>query len=181
MGKPQTTIAVVILAIVAIASGEYAMVIGHYLAQFDGVVVTRTDDVHFPPWTRNRANRYVIRESDGSEHIYYADSAEGRNGFPIGTRIAKQRWRMGYKENGQARSDFPLDIYILPMMIDAVLLLGCRGALFKGIASRQQSGQVASRLIPSLANVQESAKTRLRIAPACGFVRRTGREPSPSN
>lgn len=125
MGKPQTTIAVVILAIVAIASGEYAMVIGHYLAQFDGVVVTRTDDVHFPPWTRNRANRYVIRESDGSEHIYYADSAEGRNGFPIGTRIAKQRWRMGYKENGQARSDFPLDIYILPMMIDAVLLLGC--------------------------------------------------------
>lgn len=48
-----------ILVILLLSCGEYAMVAGHYLAQFDGVVVARTNDVHYPPWTRNLATRYV--------------------------------------------------------------------------------------------------------------------------
>ncbi len=123
MGKAHIPTSVVILSILLVAAGEYAMVLGHYWAQFDGVVVARKDNVRFPSWTRNRANRYVIGGSDGRQYVYYADSSEGDlDGFPIGTRLTKQRWHMDYQENGRAMNDFPLGIYILPMMLDAVLL-----------------------------------------------------------
>jgi hypothetical protein len=126
MRKAHIPPGIALLSILLAASGEYAIVIGHYWAQFNGVVVARTNDVHFPSWTRNRANRYVIREADGSEHVYYADSSEGhRDGFPIGTSLVKQRWRMDYQENGETRNDFPLSIYILPMLLDSVLLGAC--------------------------------------------------------
>ncbi len=123
MNKSHIPPSVVILSILLVAAGEYAMVLGHYWAQFDGVVVARKDNVRFPPWTRNRANRYVIRNSDGQEHVYYADSSEGDlGGFPIGATLTKQRWHMDYQENGRQMNDFPLAIYILPMMLDAILL-----------------------------------------------------------
>jgi len=84
------------------------MVLEHWLAQFDGVIVARTDDVHYPLWTRNLATRYIIREADGREHVFHVDPAEGhRNGFPIGTRLTKHRWHMDYEEDGHAGNDFP--------------------------------------------------------------------------
>ncbi|HLI63020.1 MAG TPA: hypothetical protein VKV05_06450 [Terriglobales bacterium] len=123
MHKAHIPASVVILSIFLAASGEYAPVLGHYWAQFDGVVVARKDNVRFPPWTRNRANRYVIRDADGTQRVYYADSGEGDlDGFPIGARLTKQRWRMDYQENGRPRDDFPFGIYILPMMLDGLLL-----------------------------------------------------------
>ncbi len=85
--------------------------------------VARKDNVPFPPWSRNRANRYLIRDLDGREHVYYADWSEGNlDGFPIGTSIRKQRWHMEYEENGRTRNDFPLGIYIMPMMLDSFLV-----------------------------------------------------------
>src|SRR6185437_8272316 len=116
------------LSVLLGASGEFGMTIEHYWAHFDGIVVARKDNVRFPPWSRNRATRYVIRESGGREYVYYADSSEGApsesalNGFPVGTRLRKQRRHMDYEENGQAMNDFPLGLYILPMMLDSFLL-----------------------------------------------------------
>lgn len=117
---------VAILAILLSCSGDFAIVLEHLLAQFDGVVVARTDDVHYPSWTRNLANRYVVHESDGRDRVYYADPSEGRlDGFPIGTRVTKQRWHMDYEENGQTRNDFPFPIYAFWLMFDFALLVAC--------------------------------------------------------
>lgn len=126
MRKAHTAPGAAILVILLLSSGEYAMVAGHYLAQFDGVVVARTDPVHYPPWTRNRATRYVISESDGRERVYYADPSQGHlDGFPIGTRLTKRRWHMDYQADGQVRNDFPFPIYLFWMIFDFGLLVGC--------------------------------------------------------
>ena len=99
MSRSHITPGIAILFVLLSSSSEFTMVIEHRLAQFDGVVATRTNDIYYPPWTRNRANRYVIRESGGQEHVYHADSAEdSRDGFPIGTKLTKQRWHMEYEE-----------------------------------------------------------------------------------
>ncbi len=93
--KPHVPPAVALITILLASSGDSAIVIGHLPTQFDGVVVTRTEDVHYPPWTRTRARKYVIRESDGRERVYYADPSEGElDGFPIGATISKQRWHL---------------------------------------------------------------------------------------
>jgi len=114
------------LLILMVSSGEYATVAGHYLAQFDGVIVGRTQFVHYPPWTRNLTTRYLIREPDGRERAYYADPSQGHiDGFPIGTQLSKQRWRMEYEANGQRMNDFPPPIYGFWMILDFGLLVGC--------------------------------------------------------
>jgi len=100
------------------------MVVGHFLADFDGVVVARSKSVHYPPWTRNLATRYVIQEADGRKYVYYADPSEGElGGFPIGTHLTKQRWRMDYEADGRTRQDFPLPLYLLWMIIDFAILV----------------------------------------------------------
>ena len=114
------------LLILLLSSGDFAMVAGHYLAQFDGVVVSRTEFVHYPSWTRNLTTRYLIREPSGREHVYYADPSQGHiDGFRIGTHLSKQRWHMEYEANGQARNDFPLPIYAFWMILNFGLLMGC--------------------------------------------------------
>jgi hypothetical protein len=126
MRKAHVASGVAILVILLSSSGEYAMVVGHYLAQFDGLVVARTDDIHYPPWTRNLATRYVIRESDGRRGVYYADPSQGHiDGFPIGTRLSKQRRHMDYEADGKTRNDFPLPFYLFWMILDFGLLAGC--------------------------------------------------------
>ena len=130
MRKTHVSISAAILTVVLLGSGEYAMVIGHLLADFDGVVVARSDSIHYPPWTRNLANRYVIQEANGRKYVYYADPSEGDlGGFAIGTRITKERWRMDYEADGRTRQDFPLPLYLLWMILDfgifvAVIILG---------------------------------------------------------
>jgi hypothetical protein len=125
MRKSHITPGAAILAVLLLSSGEYATVAGHFLAQFDGVVVARTEFVHYPPWTRNLTTKYSIRETDGREHVYYADPSEGGrvDGFPIGTHLTKQRWRMDYEADGQPRDDFPLPIYGFWMILDFGLLV----------------------------------------------------------
>jgi hypothetical protein len=114
------------LLILLISSGEYATVAGHYLAQFDGVIIGRTEFVRYPPWTRNLTTRYLIREADGREHVYYADPSQGHiDGFPIGTHLIKQRWHMDYEADGARRDDFPLPIYAFWMILDFGMLVGC--------------------------------------------------------
>ena len=113
------------LLILLLSSGEYATVGGHYFAQFDGVVVSRTEFVHYPTWMRNLTTRYLIRELDGREHVYYADPSQGHiHGFRIGTYLSKQRWRMEYEANGRTMNDFPLPIYARWMILDLGLLMG---------------------------------------------------------
>lgn len=126
MTKAHTAPGGAIFFILLLSCGEYAMVGGQYLARFDGVVVARTNGVYYPPWTRNRATRYVIRESDGRERVYYADPGQGHiDGFPIGTHLTKQRWRMDYEADGQARNDFPFPLYLFWMIFDLGLVIGC--------------------------------------------------------
>jgi hypothetical protein len=127
MNKTHITPGAAILVILLLSSGEYATVAGHFLAQFDGVVVARTEFVHYPPWTRNLTTKYVIREADGREHVFYADPSEGSgiDGFPIGTHLTKQRGHLDYEENGQQRDDFPLPMYTFWMILDFGLLVGC--------------------------------------------------------
>jgi len=123
MRKSHVAPGALILMIILAASSDCIPVLQHYLAQFDGVVAARTDDVRFPPWTRNRATKYVIRDSDGRDHVYYADSIQGHwNGYPIGTSLSKERWHMDYKEGSRTRDDFPHPMYIVPMMLDALFL-----------------------------------------------------------
>lgn len=45
--------------------------------------------------------------------------------FSIGAHLSKQRWRLDYKEDGQARNDFPLPIYGFWMIIDFSVLVAC--------------------------------------------------------
>jgi hypothetical protein len=60
------------------------------VGRWDGVVIARTDDLHYPPWTRNRVTKYVVRGFDGSESTYYSDPSIGaRGGFPPGTTLKK--------------------------------------------------------------------------------------------
>ncbi len=126
MRKSHITPGLAILTILLLSSGEYATVVGHYLAQFDGVVVARTELVHYPPWTRNLTTKYVIQESDGRKYVYYADPSQGHiDGFPIGTHLAKQRWHMDYEADGQERNDFPLPIYAFWMILDFGVLVAC--------------------------------------------------------
>lgn len=115
----------VVVLVLARGSGDYAVVLEHLLAQFDGVVVARTD-VRYPPWTRNHATRYVIRGSDGQERIFTTDPSDGgTHGFPIGTRLRKQRWDLSYEENGQPVNDFPLAWYGLWLIVDFAVVAGC--------------------------------------------------------
>ena len=126
MTKAHTTPAVAIIVILLISSGDYGIVLGHLLAQFDGVLVARTDNLHYPPWTRNGATRYVIHGADGRDHVYYADPGEGRSGgFPLGTELRKRRWHFDYVENGQPRNDFPFPLYFFFLVLDSGLLVAC--------------------------------------------------------
>jgi len=121
--RVRTTPAVAIIVILLSSLGDYAMVLGQFVVQFDGVVVARTDDLHYPPWTRNRVTRYVIHETDGRDGVYHADPSEGGgSGFPIGTVLRKQRWHLDYEENGQPRNDFPLPLYFFFVILDTGLL-----------------------------------------------------------
>ncbi len=107
-----------------ISSGDYLAVGEQYFAQLDGIVVARTDNVHYPPWTRNLATRYVLRRADGSQVVFYADSSMGRlNGFALGTHLTKQRWRFNYEVDGQSMNDFPLPFYLLFLILDSGLLI----------------------------------------------------------
>ncbi len=126
MRKAHIPPGVAILVILLGSSGEYSMVLGHLLARFDGIVVARKDRVYYPLWTRNVATRYVIREFDGRTRVYYADPSEGhRDGFPIGTRLTKQRWHFDYEEDGNPRNDFPFVLYAFWMVLDFGLLTTC--------------------------------------------------------
>jgi hypothetical protein len=123
MRKAHVSIGGAILLIVLLSSGEYATTVGHFFAQFDGVVVARTENVSYPPWTRNLTTKYVIQESYGRTFGYYADPSEGDlGGFKIGTRLRKQRWHMEYEANGQTRDDFPLPMYLFWMIFDFGML-----------------------------------------------------------
>ena len=116
---PTFLIALIILQ----GASEYTIFFGHLLARFDGVVAAR-EDVRYPPWTRHHATRYTIRGSDGREQGYIADSAEGgTHGFAAGTYLRKQRWRMGYEENGQRVDDFPAALYGFWVIFDSGLAL----------------------------------------------------------
>lgn len=126
MRKTHISVGAAILTMLLLSSGEYAMVAGQYLAQFDGEVVARTKFVHYPPWTNNLATRYVISESDGRKRVYYADPGEGDlGGFAIGAHLSKQRWHLDYEVNGQTRNDFPFPLYFFWMVLDFGLLGGC--------------------------------------------------------
>ena len=113
-----------IVVILLSGVGDYAIVLEQYCARWDGVVIARTDDLHYPPWTRIRVTKYVVRGLDGSERTYFSDPSIGaRDGFPPGTVLKKQRWTFAYQENGKARNDFPFPFYFLFMVFDAGLLI----------------------------------------------------------
>jgi hypothetical protein len=119
MKKARVSVGGAILLILALSSGEYATTVGHFLAQFDGVVVARTYNAAYPPWTRNLTTRYVIQESSGRKRVYYADPGEGDlDGFKIGTHLSKQRWHMDYEADGVVRNDFALPFYLFWMIFD---------------------------------------------------------------
>jgi hypothetical protein len=100
------------------------MVGEQYFAQFDGIVVAQTDYVHYPPWTRNLATRYVLRQADGSQVVFHVDPGMGHlNGFALGTHLTKQRWRFNYEADGHSRNDFPLPFYLLFVILDSGLLI----------------------------------------------------------
>jgi hypothetical protein len=132
MKKARVSVGGAILLILALSSGEYATTVGHFLAQFDGVVAARTNNVAYPSWTRNLTTRYVIQEPDGRKCVYYADPSEGDlGGFKIGTHLSKQRWHMVYEADGKVRNDFPLPLYLFWMVFDfgifaAVVVLAIR-------------------------------------------------------
>lgn len=69
--------------------------------------------------------KYVIRDADGREHVYYADPSEGGyvHGFPVGTHLTKPRWHLDYEANGQPRNDFTLPFYGLWMILDFGVLI----------------------------------------------------------
>lgn len=120
----RTTPFVAILVILLSGAGDYAIVLEQYCARWNGVVISRTDDIHYPPWTRIRVTKYVVRGIDGSEHSYYLDPAMGAgDGFAPGTVLNKQRWSFAYEEDGKARNDFPFPLYFMFMVLDAGLLI----------------------------------------------------------
>jgi len=124
MIRVRTTPAFAVLVILLSSLGDYATVLEHFVARFDGVVVARTDGAHYPPWTRNRATRYVIRGADGRDRIYDADPSEGGvYGFPIGTVMKKERWHLEYEANGRSVNDFPFPLYFFFVILDSGLLI----------------------------------------------------------
>jgi hypothetical protein len=124
MQKAQLGPVALILLIILQGGSDYSIFFGHLLARFDGVVATR-EDVRFPPWTHFHAIRYTIRQDDGRERTYIADPIEGgRGGFPIGTRLRKDRWRLEYEAGGRATDDFPAALYGLWVIVNTGLMLG---------------------------------------------------------
>jgi hypothetical protein len=120
----HTTPFIAILVILLSGVGDYAIVLEQYCARWDGVVIARTDDLHYPPWTRIRVTKYVVRGLDGSESTYHSDPSIGaRDGFPPGIVLKKRRWTFAYEEDGKARNDFPFPFYFLLMVLDAGLLI----------------------------------------------------------
>jgi hypothetical protein len=124
MPKVRLSPAFIVVLIILQGWPDYSIFFGHLLARFDGVVVA-AKGVRYPPWTRHRAMRYTIRESDGREQIYIADPVEGGpDGFSVGTRLRKERGRLDYEENDRRVDDFPIAIYGFWVIVNTGLLIG---------------------------------------------------------
>jgi hypothetical protein len=85
--------------------------------QLDGTVISSRDI----PFTRGSryATEYTLLSSDGREIHYTAgptDSSLPRS-IPVGTKLEKQRWRLGYERDGTWVNDFGLTFYVLVLAI----------------------------------------------------------------
>jgi hypothetical protein len=85
--------------------------------QLDGTVTSSRDI----PVTRGSryATEYTILSADGPEIQYTAgptDSSLARS-MPVGTKLKKQRWRLGYERDGTWVNDFGLTFYVIVLAI----------------------------------------------------------------
>jgi hypothetical protein len=100
----------------------YETVWDRLTADIDGVIVSSRD---VPSKGAPRyATEYVIRGPDGQAHTYVAgptDSSLERS-MPIGTRVHKERWKLGYERDGHQVS-FPIEFYSAILGIALACLL----------------------------------------------------------
>ena len=80
--------------------------------------VTSSRDI---PSTRGPryATEYTIRDSDGRELHYTAGPTDASlpRSMPVGTTLNKQRWRLGYEQNGKWVDDFGAAFYVVVLAI----------------------------------------------------------------
>ena len=84
-------------------------IVQRLLIELDGIVISSQTS------TGNRqATTYVFRSTDGGQHQYVAgptDQSLPRR-LPVGTRITKRKYDLGWERDGQRVNDFPLYFYV---------------------------------------------------------------------
>lgn len=83
--------------------------------QANGVIVAEKD---VPPSRSSRyATEYTLRAQGGTESILWAGATDASlpRDMPIGTRIDKRRWHLGYKRDGKFVSFDQKYFYALPL------------------------------------------------------------------
>ena len=116
--------------IVLIVAGLYAIWIfgcetvwPRWLTEVRGTVVA-SDDEYSPIAPARYGTRYTLRADDGREIHYTAGATDASlaRSFPIGTRIDKEKWQLGYQVNGRW-VPFPVVPYLLTLGAALIALL----------------------------------------------------------
>jgi hypothetical protein len=79
-------------------------------SELDGTIVSRQE---FPSTAMTRyGTEYVVRGANGRDQVYTAGPSDASlaRGMPVGTRITKRRWELGYERNG-TWVGFPIAFY----------------------------------------------------------------------
>src|SRR5258706_3593359 len=102
----------------------YETVWQRLVTEVDGVVVATRDSPS--PGAPRYATHYVIRASNGKAHAYTAGATDAdlERSLPVGTRISKRRWELGYTQDGRWIR-FPIAFYVIILVGAACMLAWC--------------------------------------------------------
>ena len=103
----------------------------------DGIITASTS-APFKGAPRYRTD-YLIVSSDGRTQAYTAGGTDAslQRGLPVGVRLTKHRWDLGYTVDGR-RIAFPMYFYV-PVLAGGLVLLTLGGVQYRAASRATQS------------------------------------------
>jgi hypothetical protein len=121
LGLPPWAI-FVIIALVLFWPLSFDTIWNRLTTEVDGTIVSSRD---IPAtWAKRHATEYIVRGIDGEDRAYAAGATDAslERGMPVGTRISKHRWELGYEKNGKWVR-FPIGAYVVTFIAAIVCLV----------------------------------------------------------